>query len=85
MSAAASPTPMGLVLDDLVLERGRQISKGYDDEHDDGHAVEDLVDLALVYVSDDEPLTRERILQAAAVLVATVLSIDRRAAKGDAS
>jgi hypothetical protein len=71
----------GRVIRDVNAERIRQVDDlGYTPEHDDAHGVGDLADLADAYISDDEPLTRDRLVKAIATLVAAVEVLDRQEA-----
>lgn len=93
--AAATPlvipgstsTELTTVLLELLKERRHQIGKGYTPEHDDQHEVPDLVTLAVdrlaryEQVLDPRPI-RQRILEAAAMLVAALEVIDRDTARG---
>lgn len=68
------------VLIDLALERHRQIGKGWTRNHDDTHTTERMIELATEHLppavaSDDN---RDALIEAAALLVAAVESIDRR-------
>jgi hypothetical protein len=74
-------------LERIRTERYRQIAKGWTPEHDDHHRVEDMVTLArhrLFAASQTAvPLAAKEglILEAAAILVATLETIERRAAQ----
>lgn len=74
------------VLRDVRQERERQVAKGYTAEHDDEHGVDDLTTFALRRLRIDGtvswPIDRQQLVEAAAVIVATIESIDRRAARG---
>lgn len=68
------------VLDDIRVERDRQIGKGWTPEHDDEHDTADLVALATerLYLSDGEDqLTRRRLVEGVAMLVSAIEAIDR--------
>lgn len=71
------------VLAEVALERDRQIEKGWTPQHDDGHTIHDLVRLAeqrarLEGSGGYGVYSRERLVQAAAMLVAAVETWDRR-------
>lgn len=80
------------VLREVGQERERQVAKGYTDQHDDAHGPAELVEYAvhrldLVGSVDRSvglgyPPSRETLVEVAAMLVAAVESIDRRAARG---
>jgi hypothetical protein len=68
------------VYDEIAAERARQIEKGYTPEHDDEHGVNHITGWARRYVPYAGWIdTRERAIQAAALLVAAVEAIDRAA------
>lgn len=73
------------VLGALANERERQVAKGWTREHDDEHRTHDLIDLARERM-DRKPtpasgLSRQRLIEGIAMLVAAVEAMDRR---GDA-
>lgn len=68
--------PIYDIFDEIVDRRRHQITKGYTPEHDDAHSVADLVGYAMQRLRYD--LARDQLLECAAVLVATIESIDRR-------
>lgn len=78
----------GRVLRDLSLERARQIGKGYTAAHDDAHSLEQLTGHALDRLDVYQTIggttvaaahaDRRALVEAAAVLVAAIESIDRR-------
>ena len=78
------------VLDDVVAELDRQVAVGWTPEHDDRHGTHDMVKLATAYASrpeSDHPdhsglYSRRRLVQATALLVATIKAWDRREARG---
>lgn len=87
----ADPTPeYRRVMDDVAAERKRQIGKGYTPEHDDRHTVHGFTNLSRAYANlavDNAwhgetptrlPAIRQRLVQATAILVAAIESIDRR-------
>ena len=69
------------VLHEIEAERYRQRAKGWTDDHDDLHGVGHLIGLAGEYASA-APLggdyDREKIVQAATLLVAAIEALDRR-------
>lgn len=74
------------LFDEISLERGRQLLKGYSPKHDDEHSIEELIRLSHVYtysaLGTRSPSTvRSDLIKAAAVLVATIESLDRREKK----
>lgn len=77
------------VLDAVRRERLRQIRKGWTPQHDDRHSTHDLVRLAdrrahSVGSAGNGYYSRERLIEATAMLVAAIEAIDRReeAARG---
>lgn len=81
-------TTTSRVLADILIERGRQIDLGWTREHDDRHALRELVALSAAQVrkpGTEGPgfYSRERLIEAAAILVAAVETIDRREARRD--
>lgn len=75
------------VIDDVRTERNRQVAKGWTPEHDDQHSTHDLVRLAEQRAHSTGSAgagyySRERLVEAAAMLVAAVEAMDRR---GDAA
>lgn len=68
------------IFDEIVDKRRRQVVKGYTPEHDDAHSVADLVGYALQRLKYN--LARDQLLEAAAVLIAAIESIDRREERG---
>jgi len=77
------------VLDDIQAERDRQVDVGWTPEHDDRHSTRDLVQLAQQYAGkpeSDRPedrglYSRRRLVQATALLVATIEAWDRYEAR----
>lgn len=80
----ADPTPQTeRVLRDVTTERHRQIAKGWTPEHDDGHRLSTMVDLAdarmfLATQALATPVRRKRLVEAAAILVAAIEALDRQ-------
>ena len=82
------PTPeYARVIADVSAERHRQISKGWTPEHDDTHTTRTMTELAgeralqgsvPFGTNAGRDLRRRRLVQAAAILVAAIESIDRR-------
>lgn len=75
------------VLVDVAQERRRQINKGWTPEHDDAHSslgFERLVLVRLLAASKTMSYsgTRRCLVQAAAVVVAAIESIDRKMGSG---
>lgn len=72
----------GRALRDLAIERNRQVGKGYTAEHDDAHTLTDLVEVAGRRIEPADagvwPIDRDTLVEAAAVLVAAIESLDRR-------
>lgn len=74
------------VLTDVGAERARQIRQGWTPDHDDRHDTDTLVRLSASYArrcgKGKEPgyFDRDRLVQAAALLVAAVEAMDRREA-----
>lgn len=66
---------MGVILQ-VRAERTRQIEKGYDLDHDDEHGPDHLMRLAQGYQGE---YNRDRLVKAAALLVAAVEAMDRQA------
>lgn len=70
------------VLAEVLSERERQVVKGWTPEHDDQHTTEELVSLAVRRARRDHGLygfaQRRHLIEAAAMLVAAVESMDRR-------
>lgn len=71
------------VLMDVTMERQRQIDKGWTPDHDDGHHTFDMLNLARQRISGVSPalttaVRRRCLIQAIAILVAAVESIDRK-------
>lgn len=63
------------VIGDVLTERNRQIEKGYDTAHDVLHGAEYLIGEAIARVQSLDP-GREKVLEAAALLVAALEVID---------
>lgn len=63
------------VIGDVLTERNRQIEKGYDTAHDALHGTEHLIGEAIARVQSLDP-GREKVLEAAALLVAALEVID---------
>lgn len=75
------------VLEEIRTRRFQQVAKGWTPEHDDQHEMDRMVQIAEVYLSSacaemamDDEVSRDRILDAIAVLVAAVESFDRKEA-----
>lgn len=72
------------VLDDVERERASQIGRGYTEDHDDQHGTGALLALVPHYTKPDGDSwpeyrwSRERLIMAAALLVAAVETMDRR-------
>lgn len=77
---------------EIVIEREKQIARGFDHQHDDRQRLSDLAWLlarrandlqapSLAHISQDEP--RRLLVEIAAIAVAAVESIDRRAANDE--
>ena len=76
------------VLTDIATERERQVTLGWTRDHDDRHNVHELVRLAdrQAHKTGTAAIgiySRERLVEAAALLVAAVEGMDRREAKRD--
>jgi hypothetical protein len=65
------------VLEQVVVERERQISKGYTMAHDDDHTLSDFRYLIQIRLTNNYP-SREEFLQIAALSVAAIELIDRK-------
>jgi len=76
------------ILQEISEERDRQVTKGYTSAHDDQHNTREFVALVKDYMAAPGPengagfYSRTRLVQAAALLVAAVESIDREDEKG---
>lgn len=75
------------VLRDVATERARQVDKNWTRDHDDRHDTDTLVRLSASYARRQGKgkapgyFDRERLVQAAALLVAAVEAMDRREAR----
>lgn len=86
MTSNTDHASLSLVLDDVAAERHRQDTKWGGAEHDDGHRIEDFVQLIQDYAGWARVMSgmgarekaRNRLVQVAALAVAAVESIDRR-------
>lgn len=58
----------------IVLERSKQVARGYDAAHDHAHGPAHLVELAGQYV---DPWNRDALVKAAALLVAAIEVLDK--------
>jgi hypothetical protein len=72
------------VLQDIAAERTYQVAKGWTTDHDDTHYTQDLVGLAFDRArmqgvgTPPGVFARQRLVQAASMLVAAIEAIDRR-------
>lgn len=79
--ASTPVTPqLPAVLAEVTETRVRQIAAGYTPEHDDRHTASELVTYAVIRVGMGAR-DRQRLVEAAAMLIAAVESIDRKAAR----
>lgn len=81
---------LAYVLEDVTAERRRQVAKGWTPEHDAEHPLDTMLNLARhrvnlasgIAAAWPSPIrageARRRLIQAIAILVATVEAIDRR-------
>ncbi len=67
----------GGVLQEVLVERLRQVEKGYDSHHDDQHSDAKMVHLAGMRIASGGNF-RDGLIEAAAMLVAVVEKLDRR-------